>query len=155
MVKNPKYVCALAELPFWTILLWKLYRLVRVHNFFVCVYSEHSWIYKTWVVSWHPSSYLSTYPYRQTWLHKTLDVKVHGVAPLGWAAASGQCLRHFRREVKRNCGLKTRGICGPACGFVTTVFDVSLKTFLKYFDEYPPEIKFETVLYLCEVQPPL
>jgi len=95
----------------------------------VCEYSEHSWRNKSWVVSWHRSSYLSTHPYRQTWLHKTLDVRVHGVAALGRSAASGQYLKHFCREVKRNCGPKREKFMGLQVFyyvFVATVFDVSL-----------------------------
>jgi hypothetical protein len=156
MIKNPKSVYS--ELTLWTTLLWKLYRLVPVRNFSsLSEYSEHSWRYKTWVVSWHPSSYLSTHPYRQTWLHKTLDVKVHGVAPLGRSAASGQCLKHFRREVKINCGPKTREICGLACFLLRFCYDgfwCEFETRLKYFDEYQAGIKFKTTLHICSVQRP-
>lgn len=155
-IKNPKSVYS--ELTLWTTLLWKLYRLVRVRNF-SCLseYSGHSWRYKTWVVSWHPSSYLSTHPYRQTRLHKTLGVKVHGVAPLGRSAASGQCLKRFRRVLKRNCGPKMREICGLACFLLRFCYDgfwCAFETRLNYFDEYQAEIKFKTTLYLCAIQRP-
>lgn len=156
-VKNPKSVYS--KITFWTILLWKLYRLVRARNF-SCVseYSEHSWRYKTWVVSWHPSSYLSTHPYRQTWLHKTLDVKVHGVAALGRSAEVDNAWSTSVAKWREIVALKRDKFTGLHVFLLRFCYDgfwCAFENRLKYFDESQLEIKFKTTLYLCAFQRPL
>jgi hypothetical protein len=156
-VKNPKSVYN--ELTLWTVLLRKLYL------WFVFVIS------RMWVSIQNAAedTRLELFPDTQVLIFPLIHIGRHGsikhsmlrsMASLRWvvllqvdnawstSVAKWREIVALRRE-------KCMGLQVFLLRFCYDGFWCAFETRLEYFDEYQPEIKFKTNLYLCAVERPL